>query len=91
MAEPNAVNSTIEFGMQQDRFQLGTKVQISTVAPEVQRLNSQTIADQHQPSPRHTPECRGKHPAHLFECRHVPLKKRAQQRFGVATRLESVT
>ena len=76
--------------MQQNGLQLGAEVDIFPAASEIQGFDPHVIAHQNQPLFRLRPERRGEHPAEPAKRIDVPFKKRVQNGFGVAARVEPV-
>src|SRR5947209_19276830 len=76
--------------MNEDRLELGAEEQVFTASRNVQRLDPDPVACQHQSTGGGSPKSHGEHAAHSLKGSPVPLQKRVQNGFSVAMRLKAV-
>jgi hypothetical protein len=70
--------------MPQNGFQLGSKIQIASGMRDVQRLDADPIAGQHEASIALRPERHREHAAQSREARRIPLQEGLQDDFRIA-------
>ena len=80
------IHAAFQFAVDQDALHLRREADVATVLPKIERLDPDTIARQHQPAIRFTPQSDGKHAAKPRKTIRVPLAKGVEYHFRVASR-----
>src|SRR5580704_13907016 len=82
---------SINFGMNEEGFELGAEVELLTNMCDIEWLDSDTIACQHQAAGRVRPDSNREHSPQLFEARGIPLHKGMKHGLGVAVGMKAVS
>src|SRR5262249_3470905 len=91
VVEGGKVERAFDPRLLEDGLQFGTKVEVVPLRVNIERLDAQAIARQHQALFRWNPYGQSEHAAQPRKTFNVPLPKREQHRFGVASGSEAVT